>query len=426
MKWHPEIPDSFRGRVVVGDARSLIAQLPDKSIDLPDMIEKFQPDAIRYYLSVNMPELRDTDFGWEDFVAKINNELVATYGNFVHRALSFTHKNFGEIPPVDRAPEDWKNEVDQRIEEAKKSYLESIEACNFKQGLKSFMDLAKFGNQFFDSAEPWALLRKDKERCAAALNLSLKIVRALAVLAYPYLPFSSERIWEHIGEKEPLEKSGWKALSEEFQPGITLSKPKPLFRKVELPGEEADPFSGFDRLNLKVGRIEKVLDHPKADKLYLLTVDIGRKITLVAGLRSDYSEQELLGKSIVVISNLEEAEIRGVRSEGMLLAAEKKSIVSLVVPAKEVQPGTAVHSGRGRSEEKISFEDFQKLEMVVGEVKGGEAHVGRRIKCDNCDSDGEGLKLALFLAGDRALALRCQDGTYMTVDRDIKSGAKIR
>ena len=258
------------------------------SIDLPDMLQRFQPDAIRYYLSVNMPEIKDTEFSWEDFLSKINNELVAAYGNFVHRVLSFTHKNFGEIPKVDYAPAELKTDVEKQISASLETYEEQIFFCNFKNALKAFMDLARYGNQFIDSAEPWALVRANKEKCGSLMNLGLKIVRALAVMAYPYLPCSSEEIWRYIGYKEHIEKIGIESLSSELPVGSKLEiAPKPLFRKIDmrLEEDEQSEFSSLSKLNLRVGRILEVANHPKADKLYLLTVDVGKKITIVTGLR---------------------------------------------------------------------------------------------------------------------------------------------
>lgn len=395
------------------------------SIDLPDMLEKFQPDAIRYYLSVNMPELRDTDFSWDDFVAKINNELVATYGNFIHRVLSFTQKHFGEIPSPGHARDEWKKEVSMHIEKETKGYMESVENCNFKQGLRNFMDLAKYGNQFFDSIEPWALIRQDKEDCGSALNLALEVVRALAVMAHPYMPFSSQIIWKYLGFDGNIGEAGWNSLSEELPAGNKLTKPEPLFKKVDAQIGKGD-ISGFSRLNLKIGKITGVEQHPNADKLYVLSVNIGRKIRLVAGIKDEYSPDELIGKNIVILSNLEPARIRGVKSEGMLLAAETKSDLALLTPAKDMDPGTPVDSGREQSSETISFQEFQKLQLAVGVGDEGKATIQVSMKCVNCDSAMKGKKIALFINGEKALALRCPDGTYITVDRDIQSGAKVR
>lgn len=395
------------------------------SIDLPDMLEKFQPDAIRYYLSVNMPEIKDTEFSWEDFVAKVNNELVAAYGNFVHRVLSFTHKNFGEIPSAEKAPEQMREEVSREIETAIKAYQNAIGSCEFKLGLKAFMDLARYGNQFFDSAEPWALLRKDKEACGAALNLSLQIVKALSVMAYPYLPFSSEEVWRSLGFEDPVEKTGWRSLDEPLPAGRKLQPPKPVFKKIEVQAKEQKEFSGLAKLDLVIGRIKEVSDHPKADKLFVETVDIGKDIQIVSGLRGHYTAEQLKGRSVVIVANLEPATLRGVRSEGMLLAAEAGEVVSLLVPAREVQPGTRV--GEQESSGKmLSFSEFQKLQLVVGKVEGDKADIGKELPCIGCDANAKGNKIAFYVEGGKAVPIRCKDGTYITIDKDLQLGAKVK
>jgi len=399
------------------------------SIDLPDMLSKFQPDAIRYYLSVNMPELKDTEFSWDDFVSKVNNELMAAYGNFVHRVLSFTYKNFGEIPGADNAPGELRTEVERQISESVSIYETGVSACNFKDGLKAFMDLARYGNQFIDSAEPWALVRKNKEKCGSVMNLGLKIVRALAVMAYPYLPFSSSEIWEYLGYEEPIERIGISSLGSELPIGRKLPvAPKPLFKKIEIKlgaGEQSD-FPSLSRLNLRVGKILEVSNHPKADKLYLLTVDIGKRITIVTGLRGIYSADELMGRNIVVVCNLEPAVFRGIKSEGMLLAAEHKDTVSIILTEKEVPPGTPVSSGYPQSEKRISFQEFQKIQLVIGQTLDKMADIGQKIACASCNDVPERKKIAFIVENGKALPLKCADGTVLLSDKDVPPGARIR
>lgn len=399
------------------------------SIDLPDMLQKFQPDAIRYYLSVNMPEIKDTEFSWEDFVSKVNNELVAAYGNFVHRVFSFTHKNFGEVPRVDSAPLELRMEVETQISASFRSYEEQISACNFKNALKVFMDLARYGNQFIDSSEPWVLMRTNKDRCGSVMNLGLKIVRALAVMAYPYLPLSSEEIWKYLGYEEPIEQTGINSLSSELRIGHRLDRaPKPLFRKIEIKLDESEQseFSSLSKLNLRVGRVLEVANHPKADKLYLLTVDVGRKITIVTGLRGIYSAKELLGKSIIVVCNLEPAVFRGVRSEGMLLAAEHGDIVSVILTEKEVAPGTPVSSGYPQSEKRLSFQEFQKIQLVIGRAADGAVDIGRRVACIRCEKIPEGKNIAFLVENEKAIPLLCEDSSVLISDREVPPGARIR
>ena len=336
---------------------------------VPDILEKFDVDAVRYYLSINMPENKDTNWMWDDFIAKNNDELVGTYGNFVHRVVTFTHKNFGVIPKLGKL-DDLDKKAIKKIEEASKEVATSIENCNFKQGLRAAMNLAQFGNFYFDQKKPWSLVKNDKEACGTVLHICLKIINALAVLMSPYLPYSSDSIWSILGHKDSIHNGNWELALEELKVGSILEKPKPLFKKLDLRDfmGERDLFS---KLDLRVAKVIDVKDHPNADTLYLLYIDLGKlgKRVIVAGMKPYYSKDEINGKSIVIVTNLKPSNIRGIKSNGMLLAAEdEKGVCSLLNPG-ESSPGSEVFiEGIPREPEKIlEFEDFKKVNMVIGE-----------------------------------------------------------
>ena len=293
------------------------------SIDIPSMLEKFEVDAIRYYVSVNMPENKDSDFSWSDFETKVNNELVATLGNFYHRVLSFTYKHYGVVPEYKGSDAD-RREVMDAIEAAQKQVAADLEVCEFKRALKSVMDLAQFGNRYFDSVGPWALIKKDREACGSALNLNLELVKALAVMSYPFMPRSAKGAWKLLGQEGDLESAGWKAIGVALQGQQKLLEPKPLFSKISVEKDEADSvFKGFSTLNLRVGQIIEAGNHPNADSLLLMQVDIGKKVQIVAGLKAYYSPEELKGRKVVVVSNLKPAKLRGYESQGMRLMLVK-------------------------------------------------------------------------------------------------------
>jgi methionyl-tRNA synthetase len=336
---------------------------------VPDILEKFDVDSIRYYLSINMPENKDTNWIWDDYIAKNNDELVGTYGNFIHRVITFTFKNFGEIPKLEKLDELDKKAL-KEIEETSKKVAELIEKCNFKQGLRAAMNLAQFGNFYFDQKQPWSLIKNDKETCSTTLHICLKIVKALAVFMASYLPFSSEQIWNILGEKNSLLTNSWNLAIEDIKVGTPLEKPMPLFKKLDLKDfvEEADPFS---KLDLRVAKVLDVKDHPNADTLYMMHIDVGKlgKRVIVAGMKPYYSKDEMRGKIIVIVSNLKPANIRGIKSNGMLLAAEdNKGTCSLLNPG-ESSPGSEV-TIEGINKEAatvLEFEDFKKVNMSIGE-----------------------------------------------------------
>jgi len=339
------------------------------AIWVPDIIKKFDVDAVRYYLSINMPENKDTNWMWDDFVAKNNDELVGAYGNFVHRVVTFTQKNFGEIPKTGKLNDSDKKAI-KKIEEASKEISSSLGKCEFKKGLRAAMNLAQFGNQYFNQNEPWKLVKDDVERCKTVLHVSLKIINALAVFMASYLPFSSDKIWKLLGHSDSIHKGSWDLAFEELKVGHKLERPQPLFTKLSLEDYmvEEDPFS---KLDLRVAKVLDVKDHPQADKLYLIHIDLGvmGKRVIVAGMKPYYSKEEMKNKNIVIVTNLRPATIRGVKSNGMLLAAtDTKEVCSLLNPG-DSNPGSEVTiKGIKKDPAKIlEFDDFKKVKMIIDE-----------------------------------------------------------
>jgi len=396
------------------------------SIDIPDMLSKFKPDIIRYYLSANMPETKDSEFSWDDFAARINNELVATYGNFLHRTLSFTYKNFGEIPA--KGPLDERDSAAlKRASEAEKEVREALSRCEFRRAMKAVMDLAQFGNQYFDAVAPWSLIGTDKARCATVLHVSLFISKALAVLAWPFMPFSSESVWKQLRLDGTIEQIGWQGVEVPLREGEKMEKPAPQFAKVEV--TSSGDFQEFAALDLRVGKVLEVSAHPNADKLYMMKVDIGRPITMISGLKEFYTADELRKKTLVVVTNLEPATIRGVKSEGMLLAAEEGKRLALLTPEKDLPAGTPVSSGMEPGKKQVSFKEFQKLDIRAGTGLGGDPATldlgSRKVQCSEVKPD-TGKRFAAFVRGDRALILHGPDKVRIIFDNDIPAGAKVR
>lgn len=396
------------------------------SIDIPDLLTRFKPDIIRYYLAANMPETKDSEFSWEDFGQRVNSELVATYGNFLHRTLSFTYKNFGAIPK--------KGELDERdraalakVDAAEKEIRAALAGCEFRRALKGVMDLAQFGNQYFDSVAPWSLVGVDKARCGTVLHVSLLISKALAVMAYPFMPFSSESIWRQLRMEGTIEQTGWGGIELPLREGETMEKPAPLFAKVEASASRG--FEQYAALDLKIGKVLDVQPHPNAEKLYLMTVDIGRKITIVSGLKQFYTADELKTKTLVIVTNLEPAVLRGVKSEGMLLAAEEGNKLALLTPESDLPAGTQVSSGLEVGTKPLSFKEFQRLEMRAGALTNDLPPMldlgSRKVQC-MIEKGEPGRTYAAFLQGEKALVLSTADGVKIVFDRDIQVGAKIR
>jgi len=344
------------------------------AIWVKDVLSHFDCDAVRYYLTINMPESRDSNWTWDDFVSKNNDELVGTYGNFVHRVLSFTSKNFGEIPACGEL-----NETDlealAKIRQTSEEVAALLDSCQFKKALRAVMSLAQMGNVYFDSVQPWCSIKEDSCRCTTTLHVCLQIVQALSVMMAPFLPVSSERICRMLGNEGQL--CSWDQANLPLSVGHQLEKPKVLFTKLDLkeiiaeePKEEQkmDPFSIVD---LRVAEITEISDHPDADKLYVISINLGElgSRQIVAGMKPYYEKEELLGRHIVVVANLKPAKLRGVMSNGMMLAAQDEDGVVSFVDGGDMAPGCKVFvEGIAREpKEIVEFSDFKEIKLIVSE-----------------------------------------------------------
>lgn len=196
-----------------------------------DFLSRYEADPLRYYLSSIMPETSDSDFTWDGFHAANNNELVATFGNFVHRVLTITTRNFeNAVPQPGQLDEDDQAALDA-CDTALKEVAEAIDARRFRDGLRAAMRLARHGNQYVDAKEPWKLVKTDKESAGTALWVGLNIISTLRTVFYPYLPTSADKIHSMLfGESDTL-ADGWDRT--DIVPGAAIEKPTPLFRKLD-------------------------------------------------------------------------------------------------------------------------------------------------------------------------------------------------
>ena len=202
---------------------------------LPDYLDRYDPDPLRYYLSATMPETSDSDFTWQDFVRRNNDELVATYGNLVNRVLTFTYRNFQEEIPQ---PEELDQEAQALLQKAVQLFNDvdaNLYACHFRAALNSAMSLAREGNRYLDSKEPWRTLKEDRPGTGTTLWVALSIINCLKVALYPFLPFSSEKLHGMLGFSDSLAQRGWQWDSslEDLPPGQKMDRPEPLYAKLD-------------------------------------------------------------------------------------------------------------------------------------------------------------------------------------------------
>ena len=198
---------------------------------LPDYLSRYDPDPLRYLLSINMPETSDTDFSWREFVRRNNDELVATYGNLVHRVLTFVYRSFDGCVPTPGEFDDLGQNV---IEDAKAIFNTTenlLDNCHFRQAIRSAMSLAQETNRYLDEKSPWKTIEQDRQAAATALYVAITVLSALSTVLYPFLPFSSQKLHEFLGFKGNVEDYGWKLNSP--PPGQRLLSPEPLFSKLD-------------------------------------------------------------------------------------------------------------------------------------------------------------------------------------------------
>ncbi|MCB0503066.1 MAG: methionine--tRNA ligase subunit beta, partial [Bacteroidetes bacterium] len=309
--------------------------------EFPDKV-----DELRYTLIANMPETKDAEFTWEDYQARVNNELVATLGNLENRVVVLINKYWeGVLPEVDASiltEED--KELLHNIMLAKANIGNAIEEYKFREALNALMDLARKGNKYLGDNEPWKLIKQDEAAAKRILYISAQVVASFATLAQPFLPFTAEKIKVkmNLSDRNWLEDTDW------ISGGSQIEKGALLFQKIEdslvegqvkrleanksivqKPIEKYTPmkpeitFDDFTKLDIRTGMIVAAQKIPKADKLLNLTVDLGFEMrTIVSGIAEHFKEEEVIGKKVAVVINLAPRKLRGVESQGMILMAE--------------------------------------------------------------------------------------------------------
>ena len=200
---------------------------------LPDYLDRYEPDPLRYVIAANLPETSDSDFSWREYVRRNNDELVATYGNLVHRVLSMLNRNFEGVLPepgeLDDVSKELLGEAQRRFDEAG-SYLESV---RLRQALQSSMALAQAANRYLDQKEPWRAVRQDKEDAAQTLWTTASVINCLKTTLCPFLPFSSQKLHAMLGFDGNVEEKGWAWHPDAMKPGQQLQRPTPLFQKLD-------------------------------------------------------------------------------------------------------------------------------------------------------------------------------------------------
>ena len=338
---------------------------------LHEYLEDFpgKQDVLRYVLCANAPETKDNDFTWKDFQARNNNELVAVLGNFINRALVLTHKYFDGVVPASGEWNDYDRTTVAELARVKSVLETNIEEYRFREALKEAMNLARIGNKYLADTEPWKVVKSDPERVATVLNLALQITAGLSVAIEPFMPFSAEKIRRMLR----LDMPGWEALgrTDLIPQGHRIGAAELLFEKIEddaierqldklaatrqanlaeQPGQPAEPqkepvsFDDFSKMDIRISTIVAAEKVAKTKKLLKLTVDTGiDRREIVSGIAEHYTPEELVGRQVLVLVNLEPRELKGILSRGMILMGEDASgKLVLLEPATKTGDGARV------------------------------------------------------------------------------------
>ena len=358
------LPDAIPANEYLTIEGRKISTSQNYAIWLKDYLKILPPDPLRYTLAVNTPETKDTDFSLTQFQSRNNDELADILGNFINRTLTFILQNWdGKVPERHELDEMDKNML-QEIKDRHQEITENLESFQIRASTRALMDLCRSANKYFNDKAPWATRKSDFSVCETTLNICLHITRVLSTLLEPFMPFSAAKLRKMLNIEKTL---SWNEVIEsEFPPKFRLGKPKILITKIEdevierlrrklIGGEntmveekpkQQEELISIDYLKKVDLRTAKVLQAEKvenADKLLKLQIELGgEKRQLVAGLAQDYTPEQITGKTIIIVANLEPANIRGTESQGMLLAAVEDGKPVLLTTDKDVKTGVKI------------------------------------------------------------------------------------
>jgi methionyl-tRNA synthetase len=362
-------------------------------ISMPEMLEKYDSEFIRFGVLYNLPEEHDSDFSVEEFENKVNTELIDKFGNFVNRALILAFKH-GQVSLDQIAQNELDIDAERMMQDSISKVINEMENVNIRNAFRTWLELVYFGNGYITRRKPWELCKSENANCNAAIYTGTKLVFALALTGQIFLPKTSKKILSWLGYPDSV------PISEHvnFPVAKLVVKPERLFEKIK--GRQLS-------LKLVVARVEEVSDHPNAEKLYLLDLNLGgERRRIVSGIKDSYSKDALKGKKIVIVSNLKPASIRGELSKGMLLAAEDEGGVHLVLAPGSSADGEEVRIGNVETDDsEITIEEFRKINI-------------RTVK-----KDGSTVP-ALFL-DNKPIYLEVREGN-LVVDGSPSEGLKVK
>jgi len=329
------------------------------AIWVKDLVKYFDPEYLRFYLAAIAPETKDSDFSWENFQAKINNELANVLGNLANRVFTFARKHFdGEL----EKPDIFSNTSLQTLKDGY-DLAEEVKDCyenyRVRKAVKLILDIARVGNKYFDETKPWVAVKESRPKAAETLYVCAELLRIISIVFSPILPKSMKKLRAMLRLDQLL---SWDEVDDPLTK-TTLGEVAPLFRKItddevteqnkllerqsgdapELEHKSEISYEEFARIELRVARVIEAETIPKAKKLLKLKVECAGEVRqVVAGISQYYKPEDLVGKQVVVLMNLKPIKLMGHESKGMILAANSDEGIVVVSPDKEVPEGAEV------------------------------------------------------------------------------------
>ena len=356
----------------ISTSRNWAVWLHEYLDEMPD-----KQDVLRYVLTANAPETKDSEFTWKDFQTRNNAELVGIFGNFVNRAVVLTQKFCDNRVPALCNPTDYDNEVLNELAQFPDRIGQSIKHYRFREGLAHLIDLARLGNKYLAETEPWKVVKTDPIRVNAILHIALQITANLSVLCEPFLPFTAKKLRYQLNA-DALDKDVLTWLNagkpDLLTEGHMLGQSSLLFEKLEdevinkqiqklhdskrmnelagsgLPAKEVSQlkseitYDDFAKMDIRIGTITEAERVPKSDKLLKLRVDDGREgRQILSGIAKHFTPEELIGKQVTFLANLAPRKMMGMESQGMILMAEDRDgTLAMLPPSKQIWNGGTV------------------------------------------------------------------------------------
>ena len=330
-----------------------------------DLVRHFGVDAIRYYVLHEMPFAADGTITYETIISRYNSELANTLGNLVNRTIAMTNKYFDGVISNPKVVGEFDDELIETCKSSKAKYFDLMNKFRIADAMDEIWAIVRRSNKYIDETMPWALAKDEaqKDRLATVLYNLLESIRYIGVMLQPMMPQTAELIFESLNTK----LNSWESIAEfgGLATGEKVGEAKPMFARIDeekklqeiaeeiAANAEKEPeiepikpeisIEDFEKLDLRVAKVIAAEKVEKADKLLKLTVKIGNEErTVVSGIAKHYKPEEMVGKNVVMIANLKPVKLRGIMSNGMILAGATDEILKVVELGDDIPSGTQV------------------------------------------------------------------------------------